>query len=209
MEKFSTSNKEIRGSFSSSNVGGNGNTLSSSSSSATGPPSPAASPLSKEANRKDSATTWGVGSDLFDPDALNSKLPKTISEIAKDKTLGGIPLEEYSVDMLRARLLQRHGSMLAAFRQFDTDDSKDVSAEEFEIRLPSVLGVEEVPEELIEACFDVFDSDLSGLIDLKEFCGDKLVSDMGLTDDLDSRFQNYLLKGQDAKQAMKGTKNMF
>ena len=39
----------------------------------------------------------------------------------------------------------------------------------FERHLPGVLGVESVPDKVLEDIFDAYDGDMSGIIDMKEF----------------------------------------
>lgn len=122
-------------------------------------------------------TVYGVSEDQYDANA--GKPAPTVIEMSRDPNINKIPLEDASPDIVRARIIARHGGLTNGFKQFDIDGSGKISFEEFEGRLPAVLGLgygASVPEKLIEAIFEEFDKDVTGTIDLDEFMVEKLTS---------------------------------
>lgn len=154
--------------------------------------------------KRDSATdkrevineSFGVNGEKFD--AHKTVNPPSITEMARDPLILNRQIVDCSPDMIRAKIVNRCGGLNNGFRQFDVDNSMTISLDEFEKRLPGVLGVAEVPDQILEEIFDIFDQNVTGEIDLKEFFGDKL-ADLNHTANA-----NYFAE----RQAMKKEKEM-
>jgi Ca2+-binding EF-hand superfamily protein len=91
----------------------------------------------------------------------------TLSALAR-QDLSHIRAEEGTLDQVRAKILQRHGSMANAFRQIDISGDSRICFEEFCHFIPKVLG-EEISQTKLHLLWGEVDVDLSGEIDLAEF----------------------------------------
>mmetsp|Transcript_14063 Transcript_14063/g.34846 ORF Transcript_14063/g.34846 Transcript_14063/m.34846 type:complete len:340 (+) Transcript_14063:464-1483(+) len=119
----------------------------------------------------------GMNDTVLGSDGSSGGHKPTVSQMSRMKEIIEMPLDKCSPDMVRAKILSRCGSLTSAFRQFDTDGDRTINADEFERRMPKVLGVSKVPDRIIEELFDTFDRDMTGTIELKEFLSDDLVSE--------------------------------
>ncbi|CAD7934605.1 unnamed protein product [Amoebophrya sp. A120] len=101
----------------------------------------------------------------------------SISQLSRMKEVQDMPLEQCTPDLIRAKILARTGSLTNAFKQFDENGDGQINADEFERRMPFVLGVKSVPDRVMEDLFETFDKDLSGKIELNEFLSEECFTD--------------------------------
>ena len=131
-------------------------------------------------HRKEENVVFGVDDDQYDANA--GRDPPSILVMSRDKNIHSeevYPLAEASPDIVRAKIVSKHGGLVNGFKQLDIDGSGKISFEEFEKRLPQVLGMpynSTVPAKVVETIFEEFDSDVTGFIDLDEFMTDALTS---------------------------------
>jgi hypothetical protein len=91
----------------------------------------------------------------------------TLSALSR-QDLSHIRAEDATLDQIRAKILQRHGSMPNAFRQIDISGDSRICFEEFSHFVPKVLG-EEISPARLQQLWAEMDTDLTGEIDLEEF----------------------------------------
>merc|ERR1719240_679334 len=91
----------------------------------------------------------------------------TLSALAR-QDLSHIRAADATLDEVRAKILQRHGSMANAFRQIDISGDSRICFEEFSHFLPKVLG-EDISQTKLHILWGEMDTDLTGEIDLAEF----------------------------------------
>jgi Ca2+-binding EF-hand superfamily protein len=91
----------------------------------------------------------------------------TLSALAR-QDLSHIRAADATLDQVRAKILQRHGSMSNAFRQMDISGDSRICFEEFCHFLPKVLG-EDISQTRLHELWGEMDTDLTGEIDLDEF----------------------------------------
>ena len=94
----------------------------------------------------ESKMKWGVSGDQLDANKVLGT--QRISEMARDSNIVNMPLESATPDVVRAKIFARHGSLVRGFAQLDPEGRGVISAEEFERNLPSVLGVDSVPDKV-------------------------------------------------------------
>jgi len=118
-------------------------------------------------------TTWEIDEEQFDPNAAAHSRPQTISQLARELGDTHIDPELLTVDLLRARMVNLHGSLLNAFRHFDVDGSSSVSFDEWNRYLPKVYG-ENFPRSVGDRLWRQLDTEQKGEIQLTSFFEDHL-----------------------------------
>lgn len=117
---------------------------------------------------------FGVADEHFDESgAKSAKGPQSLSALARTD-LSHIAAEDATPDQLRAKIYQRNGNLVNAFRQMDNSGDSRICFEEFKHFIPKVLG-EKVSEAKVAELWRTIDEDLSGEIDMAEFASSKLV----------------------------------
>jgi len=101
--------------------------------------------------------------------------PKTMKKLAQDPNLKNIPVEQLTPDQVRARIYQKHGNLLNAFRHFDLSGDSRIAYDEFLHHMPKVFG-EPISMEKCKEVWASMDTDLTGEIDIEEFASERLVS---------------------------------
>jgi Ca2+-binding EF-hand superfamily protein len=137
----------------------------------------AAARIQRSANRRGTENIeWGVDDQAFNAEVDTTiKRPQTIPQLARQEWLSKMPVEEMSVDQMRARIYSKHGNLLNAFRHFDLSGDSRVSHGEFLRALPLALG-EEISSQKANEVWRAMDKDGTGDIDIEEFASDQLVS---------------------------------
>jgi Ca2+-binding EF-hand superfamily protein len=123
-------------------------------------------------HRSSKEVTFGVDQENFDPNATTSA-PKTLNALAR-QDLSHVKVEDATPDELRAKIIQRQGNLLNAFRQMDNSGDSRICYEEFQKFIPKVIG-EPVPAAKLEELWRAMDEDLTGEIDIAEFASAKLL----------------------------------
>ncbi|CAD7930396.1 unnamed protein product [Amoebophrya sp. A25] len=138
---------------------------------------------SKRNSRRDSEASapemFGVEGDLLDASAAPDLLkPHGIHAMSRRTEVIMAPIDaKCTTDMIRAKIMNRCGNMRAGFKAFDVDGDGRISVDEFEAKLPVVLGLsaaDRVPDAILEDIFDKFDRSMSGYIELREFFSDDM-----------------------------------
>jgi len=117
--------------------------------------------------------TFGVSGDDLKKDDEEDATEMTISKMARDPSLAKIPIEELNSDQLRARIQQKYGSLVNAFRHFDQSGDSQVDKKEFDKGIPKVLG-ESVSQHKLDEWWSQMDTDLTGTIDMHELASNKV-----------------------------------
>jgi Ca2+-binding EF-hand superfamily protein len=105
-------------------------------------------------------------------DASPKSAPVSLSQLSR-QDLSHIAAEQATVDQLRAKILQKHGSMVNAFRQMDNSGDSRICFEEFRHLIPKVLG-ESLSDAKLKEFWAALDTDLTGEIDIDEFASSKM-----------------------------------
>jgi Ca2+-binding EF-hand superfamily protein len=105
-------------------------------------------------------------------DVSPKSAPLSLSQLARTD-LSQINVEQATVDQLRAKILQKHGNMVNAFRQMDNSGDSRICYEEFRNLVPKVLG-EPLSDTKLKEFWAALDTDLTGEIDIDEFASGKL-----------------------------------
>lgn len=117
---------------------------------------------------------FGVsGDDLKDPDEEEIEVQMTISKMARDPELAKMHIEDMTPDQVRARIYQKFGNLVTAFRHFDQSGDCQISHEEFAKTLPKVLG-EPISSEKMTELWNSIDTDLTGYIDMNELSSNQV-----------------------------------
>jgi Ca2+-binding EF-hand superfamily protein len=136
----------------------------------------AASRLQRHAAaRQEEDVHWDIGADAHNPEADASPQdvqPRTIPQLSRCAWLKSMPIEEMSVDQIRARIYGKHGNLLNAFRHFDLSGDSRISHDEFLRALPKALG-ESISAAKSAAIWKAMDKDGTGEIDIQEFASDQ------------------------------------
>lgn len=137
----------------------------------------AAQSIQKEsAIRGSQEVMFGVsGDDLTDKKENDDGGHMTISKMAKDPSLAKMNIEEMSPDQVRARIYQKYGNLVTAFRHFDQSGDSMIDYEEFMKELPKVLG-ESVSKDKMNELWNSMDTDLTGSIDMNELASNQVCS---------------------------------
>jgi len=139
----------------------------------------AASRLQRHAaTREEDNLCWDIGADAHDAEGTSGAQdaqPRTIPQLARCEWLQYMPVEEMSVDQVRARIYNKHGNLLNAFRHFDLSGDSRISYDEFMRALPKALG-ESISNAKAAEIWKAMDTDGTGEIDINEFSSEQFVS---------------------------------
>jgi len=140
----------------------------------------AASRMTRQAEvRQEENISWNLGDDHYNAEAAaagpQEAQPRTISQLARCKWIRNMPLDEMTVDQVRARIYSKHGNLLNAFRHFDISGDSRISHDEFTRALPKALG-ESISPSKADELWRAMDTDGTGEIDMQEFASDQFVS---------------------------------
>lgn len=140
----------------------------------------AASRLQRHAaTRQEENLCWDIGAEAFTTEAAQDSQPRTISQLARCDWLRNMPVDEMSVDQVRARIYSKHGNLINAFRHFDLSGDSRISHAEFLRALPKALG-ESISPAKVGEIWKAMDTDGTGEIDIQEFASDQFVSSTNL-----------------------------
>eukprot|EP00746_Dinoflagellata_sp_MGD_P166656 gnl/MRDRNA2_/MRDRNA2_96703_c0_seq1.p1 gnl/MRDRNA2_/MRDRNA2_96703_c0~~gnl/MRDRNA2_/MRDRNA2_96703_c0_seq1.p1 ORF type:complete len:534 (+),score=110.30 gnl/MRDRNA2_/MRDRNA2_96703_c0_seq1:86-1687(+) len=125
--------------------------------------------------RQEENLSWDIGDEHYNAEAPQDAQPRTISQLARCMWLRDIPVDEMTVDQVRARIYSKHGNLINAFRHFDLSGDSRISHAEFMRALPKALGELISPAKAAEI-WRAMDTDGTGEIDIQEFASDQFVS---------------------------------
>jgi len=98
----------------------------------------------------------------------------SLMQLARNPQIMAVPLEDLTVDLLRARLIATFSNLTQAFRYFDPDCDSDIKYEEWIKFLPRVLKTE-VPLDVCNYLWRKLDADKSGCVQYEEFRSEALL----------------------------------
>jgi len=120
--------------------------------------------------------SWGVEGEELAAEPDPEKRPESIAQLARRKDILAMPLNECSNDMIRAKIYNRYGNLVNAWRHFDKDGSGTIGYDEFLRELPKVLS-EPISKSKFNELWQFFDPDMSGYVDMNEFMNPNLQDD--------------------------------
>mmetsp|Transcript_94801 Transcript_94801/g.165564 ORF Transcript_94801/g.165564 Transcript_94801/m.165564 type:complete len:1108 (-) Transcript_94801:121-3444(-) len=121
----------------------------------------------------DQTRKWSLSEEDLNKDKMERR-PMSLAALARDPRIHKVSLEDLTIDLFRARIISKYGSLMMAFRYADINQDSEVSYEEWVKLLPKVIG-DVVPIDVCNLLWHQLDADKSGIVSFAEFFTKKLV----------------------------------